>query len=151
MNWSAQRYFPECQEGQVRSNHQSVGSRQNQHCFAVRPYLKGSMMESFLILGAMPLTVKNGGAVYRSTGQTETAEKLLRAGFQNFNLSPALQRDEEISVMHRSVCRKERKRSAGAGESACCKKWDWKIRQMPIRISYPADSSREFRLQGHCA
>lgn len=45
-------------EGQVVAIIGPSGSGANQHCFAVRPCLKRSMMESFLILGSVPLTVR---------------------------------------------------------------------------------------------
>ena len=63
--------------------------------------------------------------------------------FQNFNLFP------HHSVMKNIANAPIKVQKIMLMQGTCSRRWDWKIRKMPILLNCPVDSSKGFLLQGH--
>ena len=74
---------------------------------------------------------------------------LLRSGVPELQSFFRILPSWKISQMHRSMYRNETKTKFIKKQENFWQRWDFLIRKMPIRISFPADSASVSRSQGH--
>ena len=81
--------------------------------------------------------------------ENEAKGKSFGLVFQNFNLFPHYSVLKNIMDAPINV-QKDKKTKWKYKQELCLRKWGWKIRRMPIHISYQVDNSNVFPLQGLC-